>query len=49
MTAFSVALVAMVLLLLSGFVAGAAHTVAAAVNGNNWIVLEKAVTSEGGG
>ncbi|MBV8136338.1 MAG: ABC transporter permease [Deltaproteobacteria bacterium] len=49
MTAFSVALVAMVLLLLSGFVAGAAHTMAAAANGNNWIVLEKAVTNESGG
>jgi hypothetical protein len=49
MTAFSVALVAMVLLLLSGFVAGAAHTMAAAANGNNWIVLEKAVSNESGG
>ena len=49
MTAFSVALVAMVLLLLSGFVAGAAHTMAAAANGNNWIVLQKAVTNESGG
>ena len=39
----------MVLLRLSGFVAGAAHTMAAAANGNNWIVLEKTVTNESGG
>src|SRR5262249_20962006 len=29
--------------------AGAAHTMAAAATGNNWIVLEKAVTTESGG
>jgi putative ABC transport system permease protein len=49
MTALSVALVAMILLLLSGFVAGAAHTMTAAANGDNWIVVEKALTNESGG
>jgi len=48
MTAMGVALVVMILLMLSGFIAGLRQTFASAGAGGNFIVLARGVTSESG-
>lgn len=48
MTAFVVALVVMILFILSGFVAGLRATVLRSAVGDNWIVLSRGTTNEGG-
>jgi putative ABC transport system permease protein len=48
MTALVVGLVVMILFILSGFVAGLRATVLRSAVGNNWIVLSRGTTSEGG-
>ena len=48
MTASVVALVVMILFILSGFVAGLRATVMRAAEGDNWIVLSRGTTNEGG-
>jgi len=48
MTAVVVALVVMILFILSGFVAGLRATVMRSAVSNNWIVLSRGTTSEGG-
>ena len=48
MTASVVALVVMILFILSGFAAGLRATVMRTAGGNNWIVLSRGTTDEGG-
>ena len=48
MTAVVVALVVMILFILSGFVAGLRATVMRSAVSNNWIVLSRGTTNEGG-
>jgi putative ABC transport system permease protein len=48
MTAVVVALVVMILFILSGFVAGLRATVLRSAVGDNWIVLSRGTTNEGG-
>src|SRR5271167_1444136 len=48
MTAAVVALVVMILFILSGFVAGLRATVLRSAVGDNWIVLSRGTTNEGG-
>src|SRR5271170_977067 len=48
MTAVVVALVVMILFILSGFVAGLSATVLKSAVGDNWIVLSRGTTNEGG-
>jgi ABC-type lipoprotein release transport system permease subunit len=48
MTASVIALVVMILFLLSGFIAGLRATVMRSAAGDNWIVLSRGTTNEGG-